>query len=263
LTAASNGGSVITPSDTAAMLTRYIERGDTAAMLTNYASTPGWGLLKSSKTIRVDSVLAASRAYVRTQITNLNLGATYYPKTGGFLIGTGGAGFFGMISQSAAPSTFPSSMALFANSSNAFSVKNGSGFTYSFVYSNTSDIAYTLPNASGTIALTSNLITSLTGDVTASGTGAIATTIANLAVTKAKIAASAVDSTKAAALSPNNIAQTLANTGDVLTWTGSKYAPRPAGSSGFSAVGGTLTGTGGAGFFGMLNQSAAPTTVSS
>jgi hypothetical protein len=155
-------------------------------------------------------------------------------------------------------------MALFANSSNSFSVKNGLGFTYSFPHSNTADRAYVLPDSSGKIALISNLITSLTGDVTASGTGAIATTIANSAVTKIKIASAAVDSTKAAALSPNNIAQTLANTGDVLTWTGSKYAPRPvaSGSSGFSAVGGTLTGTGGAGFFGMLNQSAAPSTVS-
>jgi len=244
-------------------LTSYILKTDTTTMLAIYPSTFGWGTIKGTKTVRVDSALVASQAYVRTSITNLNLGATYYPKTGGFIIGTGGTGFFGMISQSANPTTFPSSMALFANSSNVFSVKNGAGLTYSFPHSNTADRAYTLPDASGTIALTSNLITSLTGDVTASGTGAIATTIANSAVTKIKIASAAVDSTKAAALSPNNIAQTLANTGDVLTWTGSKYAPRPAASSGFSAVGGTLTGTGGAGFFGMLNQSAAPTTVSS
>jgi hypothetical protein len=140
LTAASNGGSVITPSDT-------------ATMLANYASTPGWGLLKSSKTIRVDSVLAASRAYVRTQITNLNLGTTYFPRAGGSLTGTGGAGFFGMLNQSVAPSTVSGGLALYANASNFLSVKDASGFVYGFSESNTADRLYTLQNASGTIPL--------------------------------------------------------------------------------------------------------------
>jgi len=74
-------------------------------------------------------------------------------------------------------------------------------------------------------------ITALTGDVTASGTGSVAATIANDAVTSAKIASNAIDSTKAANLSPNDLAQTGASTGQVLTWTGSKYAPRTSSSA--------------------------------
>jgi len=110
-------------------------------------------------------------------------------------------------------------------------------------------------------------ITALTGDVTASGTGSVTATISANAVTNAKIASNtidstrlaprsvntselvdgsatavkiasnAVDSTKAANLSPNDLAQTGASTNDVLTWTGSKYAPRPAsGGSGTTDI---------------------------
>jgi len=50
--------------------------------------------------------------------------------------------------------------------------------------------------------------------------------VADGSVTTAKLANNAVDSTKAANLSPNDLAQTGATTNDVLTWTGSKYAPR-------------------------------------
>jgi len=52
--------------------------------------------------------------------------------------------------------------------------------------------------------------------------------LANLTITGAKIAANAIDSTKAANLSPNDLAQTGASTNDVLTWTGSKWAGRTA-----------------------------------
>jgi len=98
-------------------------------------------------------------------------------------------------------------------------------------------------------------ITALTGDVTAAGSGTVAATIANDAVTSAKIvdgnvtlaklATNAVDSTKAANLSPNDLAQTGAATNDVLTWTGSKYAPRPASGGGAPSgtAGGSLDGT--------------------
>jgi len=65
-------------------------------------------------------------------------------------------------------------------------------------------------------------------------------TIDNGVVSNAKLTTNAVDSTKAANLSPNDLAQTGAATNDVLTWTGSKYAPRPASGGGS----GTVTGTG-------------------
>ena len=52
--------------------------------------------------------------------------------------------------------------------------------------------------------------------------------IKNGAIAKVKLDANAVDSTKAENLSPNDLAQTGASTNDVLTWTGTKYAPRAA-----------------------------------
>jgi len=61
------------------------------------------------------------------------------------------------------------------------------------------------------------------GDITVSGG---TWTIDNGVINNAKLATNAVDSTKAANLSPNDLAQTGASTGQVLTWTGSKYAPR-------------------------------------
>lgn len=63
------------------------------------------------------------------------------------------------------------------------------------------------------------------GDITVSSSGAT-WTIDNGVISNAKLATNAVDSTKAANLSPNDLAQTGAATNDVLTWTGTKYAPR-------------------------------------
>ena len=61
-------------------------------------------------------------------------------------------------------------------------------------------------------------------------------TIADGSITNAKLATNAVDSTKAANLSPNNLSQTLANINDVLTWTGSKYAPRAVSTATLNSV---------------------------
>jgi len=57
------------------------------------------------------------------------------------------------------------------------------GNTATFTGSLSAARAYTLPDAAGTLALTSSLITSLTGDVSGSGTGAVTTTLANSGVT--------------------------------------------------------------------------------
>lgn len=54
------------------------------------------------------------------------------------------------------------------------------GFNAIFTHANSADRTYTLPNASGTVALTSDIpaaVTSLTGDVTGTGPGATATTV--------------------------------------------------------------------------------------
>ena len=61
-------------SDTTAMLVKYIERGDTASMLSNYPSTVGYGILKSSKTIRADTTSPnglATRLFAKTLPTSI------------------------------------------------------------------------------------------------------------------------------------------------------------------------------------------------
>jgi len=68
------------------------------------------------------------------------------------------------------------------------------------------------------------------GEITVTDDGAT-WTIDNGVISNAKLATNAVDSTKAANLSPNDLAQTGASTNDVLTWTGDKYAPRAASGS--------------------------------
>ena len=56
-------------SDTTAMLVKYIERGDTAGMMSAYIRSAGWGLLKTTNTLTVDSSKVASRYYVSTSPT--------------------------------------------------------------------------------------------------------------------------------------------------------------------------------------------------
>ena len=120
------------------------------------------------------------------------LGYTPFNETGDTLTGTGGAGFYGAIPQSSSPSTPGSGFRLYANASHALSWVGQNGFTRTFDgTANTANRAYTLPNASGTIALTSDL------------------------------------------------------------------------SSYFPVAGGSLTGTGGAGFYGAIPQSSAPSTPAS
>ena len=68
------------------------------------------------------------------------------------------------------------------------------------------------------------------GDITVSSSGAT-WTIDNGVISNGKLATNAVDSTKAANLSPNDLAQTGASSGQALVWTGTKYAPRTVSTS--------------------------------
>jgi len=69
--------------------------------------------------------------------------------------GTAGAGFLTVPAQSSNPATPGSGFNLFANSSGLFSWKGTNGFVRTFDGSaNSADRAYTLPDASGTVALT-------------------------------------------------------------------------------------------------------------
>lgn len=72
--------------------------------------------------------------------------------------GTGGAGFHEVVAQSSAPSTPASGFRLYADSTNRLSWKGQNGFVRMFDgTANTADRTYTLPDASGTIALTSGV----------------------------------------------------------------------------------------------------------
>ena len=53
------------------MLVKYIERGDTTGMMSAYIRSAGWGLLKTSHTLTVDSSKVASRYYVSTSPTTI------------------------------------------------------------------------------------------------------------------------------------------------------------------------------------------------
>lgn len=61
-------------SDTSSMLSKYIERGDTLGMLSAYIRSAGWGLLKTSHTLTVDSSKVASRYYASTLPTTIASG---------------------------------------------------------------------------------------------------------------------------------------------------------------------------------------------
>ena len=115
-----------------------------------------------------------------------------------------------------------------------------------------------------TITLPASGITSLTGDVTASGPGSVAATIANGAVNGAKLASGAVsDSTKVGAnvIEQSNIdngavwarhlARMGASTGQVLGWNGSVWGPTAAGS-GWGLTGNAATA--GSSFLGTTNN---------
>ena len=94
---------------------------------------------------------------------NVDFGGGSFPYTpfnqaGDTLTGVGGLGFYGAIAQSSAPSTPFSGFRLFSDSQNRFVWKGTNGFLNIFDgINNTADRTYTLPNTSGTIALTSNL----------------------------------------------------------------------------------------------------------
>jgi len=91
-------------------------------------------------------------AYTKTQSD-----ANYFPLVGGSITGTAGAGFIGLIPQSANPATPTSGVVVYARSTGALSWKGTNGFERSFVGTGlTADRTYTLPDANGTLAQLEN-----------------------------------------------------------------------------------------------------------
>jgi hypothetical protein len=64
-------GAYLRKADTTAMLTPYLRKGDTATMLSPYVRTAGYGLLKGTQTLSVDSALMATRARVQKGIDSV------------------------------------------------------------------------------------------------------------------------------------------------------------------------------------------------
>ena len=117
---------------------------------------------------------------------------------------------------------------------------------------------------SGSNVISTTAITALTGDVTASGPGSAAATIANGAVTNAKLGTGSVDSVKIAALSisdvhiktvaPSKILQASATAGQVLAWNGTSsiWAPATPSGGGWGLTGNAATA--GSSFLGTTNN---------
>ena len=169
-----------------------ISAGTDGFILRRSGTSLGFGLLVNAN---VDAAAAIDGTKISPNFGSQNIVTTGTASVASQTItGTAGAGFEAFPTQSSAPSTPASGFRLYADSTNRFSWKGANGFVRTFDGTgNTADRNYTLPNTSGTIALTSDLITSLTGAVTGSGTGAIVTTLS-----------SGIDATKIADGSVNN-----------------------------------------------------------
>lgn len=100
-------------------------------------------------------------------ITSSSAAATYFPLVGGSITGTGGAGFFGAISQISAPSTPASGFRLYADASNRLAWIGTNGYVRVFDgTANTASRTYTLPDTSGTLPVgtgTTNYLTYWSG----------------------------------------------------------------------------------------------------
>ena len=113
--------------------------GVTSQKITNWDTAFGWGN-------------HASAGYQSA------LGFTPLNRAGDSISATNGSGFIGYPSQSGTPSTPSSGFRFYANASHALSWVGQNGFTRTFDgTANTANRTYTLPNASGTIALEGTL----------------------------------------------------------------------------------------------------------
>ncbi len=98
--------------------------------------------------------LSSNRSWSVGDLTAATAATTYFPLTGGSLTGTGGNGFHGFTTQSAAPATPSTGFRLYADATNRFSWKGANGFVRTFDgTTNTANRNYVLPDSSGTFPL--------------------------------------------------------------------------------------------------------------
>lgn len=150
-------------SDTSSMLVRYIERGDTLGMLSAYIRSAGWGLLKSSYTLRADSTLLATRSFARnlpTYIANTRIAYS----NGSNLVGSPSLTFTG---------------------GNAFNVSTGLNSGVGYTATNTSSLGsaesgyYSFNNAGAYIVIGASSSTYTTNSTIGSSAGFIFNNLSN------------------------------------------------------------------------------------
>ncbi len=130
--------------------------------LTGSYTNPSWLVsIPFSKLTSTPTTLSGygiTDAYTKTQSD-----ANYFPLLGGFVTGIAGAGYVGLPTQSVVPSTPSSGTKLYASTVGSFSWVGASGFSKTFSGSGlTASRIYTLPDATGTLALTTDIFTTLT-----------------------------------------------------------------------------------------------------
>ena len=198
--------------------------------------------------------------------------------------GTAGAGYYEAPDQASAPGTPSAGFRLFSDSSHRLSWKGQNGFVRTFDgTANTADRVYTLPNASGTIALTNStgqgyvmLAPTVSADNTVSGTTltidllTLKTTDDNTTKRAFRVLSSAnaelayVGPTGLAVFAGINSTPVGATTASTGAFTMITAAP-PVNSSGLAISGYSLTGSSTQGALtvsGTWNTSGAPTALS-
>lgn len=114
--------------DTSAMLTRYIERSDTATMLAYYPSTGGFGIIKTSKTIRVDTLKLATKYYASSLLSGVGANQIAY---GSPLSGSSNFTYSSTKINNTSTNGYDSYLSTYTGTSNRRSGFGADGFTIS------------------------------------------------------------------------------------------------------------------------------------
>ncbi len=145
------------------------------------------------------------------------------------LTGTAGAGYVEFVGQSGAPSTPSSALRAYADSADRFSWISTDGFSRTFSGSPSDNRVYTLPDASGTVALTATTVPSTAGTagqvLVNGGTIAVAGTAITLSLAAGLTSINSVTSTAG-----QNLVLALGTGGTALTLTSSTLAAAFAGA---------------------------------
>jgi hypothetical protein len=124
-------------------------------------TSAGGGTVTSVSVTTAAGVSGSVATSTSTPAITITLGAI--SPTSSSMSGTGGAGFLELTTQSSAPST-PSTnnVRFYSNGSGNPAWKGADGFVRTFASTLTADRSYTLPDAPGTIALTTDIPSNLT-----------------------------------------------------------------------------------------------------